>query len=153
MSSAVRWSRVDYVADTFRRAVRRVEICCSVPKVLQGLLHRLEFADSAVDVHDACVEQVDRSAAWCPTVIADHEQVSDLGEGEPDGLAGFDELHLVNDVVIVCSVAVGAPTRCGELACFFVETQGLGSGAGLSGEFARSVRRSGGTRNSRGEPA
>ncbi|GAA4073376.1 hypothetical protein GCM10023065_30010 [Microbacterium laevaniformans] len=52
----------------------------------------MELPELLVDIGEACVEEVADVAAGRLAVVADVEDLLDLGEGESSGLAAVDEV-------------------------------------------------------------
>ncbi|MNI78844.1 hypothetical protein D3C73_1352550 [compost metagenome] len=63
-------------------------------------------------------------------VLADPQDLPDLGEGEPGGLAAVDEPDPSHSIVGVVPVPGGHAVRGREQTRFLVKPQGLGRGPG-----------------------
>ncbi|MBM7754003.1 hypothetical protein JOE53_002723 [Microbacterium laevaniformans] len=58
----------------------------------EGVAQVVELPELLVDIGEACVEEVADVAAGRLAVVADVEDLLDLGEGESSGLAAVDEV-------------------------------------------------------------
>ena len=70
------------------------------------VFHGLQAADALSDFVELRVEELHGGAARCSAVVADVEQVADLGECQADALASFDELDAGDGSLVVGPVTV-----------------------------------------------
>lgn len=95
---------------------------------------RRQFGDPVLDVGEVSAEEFGDVSAGRVAAVADGQDVADLGEAEASRLGGADEADAGPGVVRVVAVAARCAGRVRQQSGLLVEAQGLGCGAGGSGE-------------------
>lgn len=95
----------------------------------------MELSEFQVNVGQACVEQVAYVIAGSLAVVADVEDLPDLGEGESGGLAAVDEVDPGEALGRVVAVAAGRALGRGQEPLVFIEPQSLRGRAGRFSEL------------------
>ncbi len=96
----------------------------------------MEFLKAPVDVVKSLSNKRGDVIAGRPAVVADGQDLTDLGQGETAGLGGLDEAEAIDDSRVVVAVATGGAARRGQEALAFVEAQGLDRQTGAGGDIA-----------------
>lgn len=98
-------------------------------------MKRSELLDLYLDLGGTCVEEIDDVVTWRLALVADGDDVGDLGEGQSGRLPCLDESESIDRGLGVVAVTGRGPGRLVEETAPLIETERLGPDAGASGEF------------------
>lgn len=108
----------------------RVRVCGVLSEVRDSVAQHGELRDLLLDLSEAHVKQVAHVLAGRLAAVADVEDLADLGEGQPGGLAPVDEPDPTHGILGVVPIAGGQSLGRREQPRLLVEPQGLGRGSG-----------------------
>lgn len=87
-----------------------------VAQFTHGIAQVVQIGELLVQARQALIKQVDDMPTGRGAVVADLQDLADLGQGQAGGLAAADEVDLGERVggVVVIPLAVGAAVGCRE---------------------------------------
>ena len=102
----------------------------------EGVAELVELGEPLFDFGQSAFHQGEKLGAGCLASVPEGDDLGELDEGQPDGLAGADEAQLLDGTIGVVTVAAGGAVRRGQQAAAFIEPDGGRGDPGLAGQFA-----------------